>query len=98
MHLSSRHINLLPVMEGLRDYTHSNALVKFSAGSYPFIESLWVFLAKNPESLQNSGLVPNLPPYMPQAQQRLWTDEYSDVFRLIYWFDFSPKSPRPRMP
>jgi hypothetical protein len=84
MHLSSRHINLLPVMEGLRVYTHSYALVKFSEGTYPFIESLWVFLAKRPESLQLAGLSPNLPTGMPQAEPRLWTDDYSDIFRLIY--------------
>ncbi len=84
LHLSSRHINLLPVVEGLRQYTHTYALIKFTGGSYPFLESLWVFLAKRPEALQVSGLIPALPPDMPQAAPRLWTDDYSDIFRLLY--------------
>lgn len=84
MHLSSRHINLLPVMEGLREYTRTYSLVKFSEGNYPFIESLWVFLAKRPESLQVPGLTPSFPPSMPQAGPRLWTDDYSDILHLIY--------------
>ncbi len=84
IHISSRHINLLPVMEGLREYSHSYSLVKFTPGNYPFIENLWVFLAKRPQSLQIPGLSPSLPPSMPQAEPRLWTDDYSDIFRLIY--------------
>lgn len=84
MHLSSRHINLLPVVDGLREYSHTYALVKFSAGTYPFIESLWVFLAKRPEALQVPGLDPNWPPGLPPAAPRLWTDDYSDIFRLLY--------------
>jgi hypothetical protein len=84
LHLSSRHINLLPVVEGLRQYTHTYSLVKFTDGRYPFLENLWVFLAKRPESLQVPGLFPALPPSLPPAQPRLWTDDYSDIFRLLY--------------
>jgi len=84
LHLSSRHINLLPVVEGLREYTHTYSLVKFTDGRYPFLESLWVFLAKRPEALQIPNLFPALPPDMPAASPRLWTDDYSDIFRLLY--------------
>ena len=84
LHLSSRHINLLPVVEGLREYTHTYSLVNFNGAGYPFLESMWVFLAKRPEALQIPGLAPNPPPYIPQAEPRLWTDDYSDIFRLLY--------------
>jgi len=84
LHLSSRHINLLPVVEGLREYTHTYSLVKFTNGNYPFLESLWVFLARRPENLQVPGLFPAPPPDMPAAAPRLWTDDYSDIFRLLY--------------
>jgi hypothetical protein len=84
IHVSSRHINLLPVVEGLREYSHTYSLVKFTAGSYPFIENLWVFLTKRPETLHIAGISPNPPPGLPQAEPRLWTDDYSDIFRLIY--------------
>lgn len=84
IHLSSRHINLLPVVEGLRDYSGSYWLVKFANGRYPFLESLWVFLAKQPQTLEIPELIANQPPAMPKAETRLWTDDYSDIFRLIY--------------
>lgn len=84
VHLSSRHINLLPVIEGIRERSNAYTLVHFSQGSYPFLESLWVFLAKRPEALQIPGLFPSPPPTMPQADARLWTDDYSNIFQLIY--------------
>jgi hypothetical protein len=84
IHLSSRHVNLLPVIEGLREYSHCYSLVKFTEGSYPFLESLWVFLAKQPQALRIPGLMPNFPPDLPPAAPRLWTDDYSDIVRLIY--------------
>jgi hypothetical protein len=58
--------------------------VKFTDGSHPFLESLWVFLAKRPEALQVPGLFPNPPPSLPPAEPRLWTDDYSGIFRLLY--------------
>ncbi len=84
LHLSTRHINLLPVAEGLRDYTGSYSLIKFTDGEYPYLGSIWVFLAKRPEALQITGLFQNLPPSMRKAEPRLWTDDYSDIFRLLY--------------
>jgi len=84
IHLSSRHINLLPVIEGIREHLNGYSLVHFSQGTYPFIESLWVFLAKRPEALQVAGLAPSPPPAMPPAEARLWTDDYSNIFQLIY--------------
>jgi hypothetical protein len=84
VHLSSRHINLLPVIEGIREHENAHSLVYFSQGSYPFLESLWVFLAKSPAALQVPGLIPSPPPAMTQAEARLWTDDYSNIFQLIY--------------
>jgi len=83
LHLSSGHINLLPVVEGLRGYSHTYSLVKFTEESYPFLPNLWVFLAKRPQALEILGLFSNTPP-MPKAEPRLWTDDYSDIFRLLY--------------
>jgi hypothetical protein len=84
LHLSSRHINLLPVVEGLREYSRSYSLVKFTKGSYPFLDCLCVFLARRPEVFQVPGLDPTWPAAMPPAAPRLWTDDYSDIFRVIY--------------
>ena len=84
LHLSSRHINLLPVLEAVRQDRQAYSLVNFNYASYPFLESLWVFLAQRPDALQIPGLVPNPPPPMPPAEPRLWTDDYSDIFHLLY--------------
>jgi len=84
VHVSSRHIDLLPVLEGLTEYYHSYSLVKFTEGSYPFLESLWVFIARRPQDVQIDGLLPNPPPFRNSIQPRLWTDDYSDIFRLLY--------------
>jgi len=84
VHVSSRHIDLLPVMEGLTEHYHGYSLVKFTGGSYPFLESLWVFIARHPEDLQVDGLLPNPPPFKNSIPPRLWTDDYSDIFRLLY--------------
>ncbi|HTZ45971.1 MAG TPA: hypothetical protein VMH20_00160 [Verrucomicrobiae bacterium] len=59
--------------------------MRFNAASYPFIESLWVFLAKKPQALQVLGLNPAPPPIKPPLPEpRVWTDDYSDIFRLLY--------------
>lgn len=84
IHLSSRHINLLPVLEGLASQYHARSLINFTEGSYPFLESLWVFLARRPEDLQVEGLYPNPPPIPNNVPPRVWTDDYSDIFRLLY--------------
>jgi hypothetical protein len=56
----------------------------FTEGSYPFLESLWVFIAKNPDDLRVPGLLPNPPPFTRAATARLWTDDYSDIVSLLY--------------
>jgi hypothetical protein len=84
IHVSSRHINLLPVLEGLTAHYNAYSLVRFTEGSYPFLESLWVFIARRPGALQFDGLAANPPPIPNTIPPRLWTDDYSDIFRLLY--------------
>lgn len=83
IHVSSRHINLLPVLEGLTADYHGYSLVKFTDGSYPFLENLLVFIARRPEDVQIDGLVPNPPSFQNSVSPRVWTDDYSDIFRLL---------------
>ena len=84
LHLSSRHVNLLPVVEGIRNHLQYYSLVRFTRASFPFTENLWVFLACRPEALRVPGLTEIRPPLGPIASPRLWTDDHSDIFRLIY--------------
>ncbi len=84
VHVSSRHINLLPVLKGLTAHYAGYSLINFTDGSYPFLESLWVFIARHPEDLRIDALFPNPPPFGDKTPPRLWTDDYSDIFHLLY--------------
>jgi hypothetical protein len=83
IHVSSRHINLMPVIEGTAAYYKSSKLVRFERTDYPYLSNLWVFLARNPEDLQVNGMHSNPPP-LPKVAPRVWTDDYSDIIRLLY--------------
>jgi spermidine synthase len=84
LHLSSHHINLLPVVEGIRDYLHYSLVVHYSQPEYPFSESLWAFLARDSRGLAVPDLTERRPRHLPAVSPRLWTDDHSDIFRLIY--------------
>ena len=81
VHASSRHINLFPVLQGLCAYFHADAvIVDVNTAQDPFETSYWVLLARHPGALNIPGLPPSgQMPFPP----RLWTDDYSDIVRLI---------------
>lgn len=83
IHVSSRHINLMPVIEGTADHFHAAMLIRAQEAGYPFMPNLWVFLARNPEALQVPGLDPVVPEF-PKTAPRIWTDDYSDIISLLY--------------
>lgn len=84
IHVSSRHINLMPLMEGVAQHYNARILARFVPEGYPFLDNLWVFLAKHPEDLDVTGLVANPPPFPNHPDPRVWTDDYSDILRLLY--------------
>jgi len=84
IHVSSRHINLMPVIEGLAEHYNAALLVRFANADYPFLDNLWVFMAHRPEDLHVDGLLPASPPLPNNIKPRLWTDSYSDIIRLLY--------------
>ena len=84
IHVSSRHINLMPVIEGIAEHYNAPMLVRFVYASYPFLPNLWVILARNQQDLEVQGLVANPPPLPQNVAPRVWTDEYSDIIRLLY--------------
>jgi hypothetical protein len=83
VHVSSRHINLFPVLQGACTYFHADAVIDVNTAKIPFMTSYWVFLARHPSALNIQGLEQSLPPFEKQIPPRLWTDDYSDIFRLI---------------
>jgi spermidine synthase len=84
IHVSSRHINLMPAIEGIAEYYNASILTRFTNESYPFLDNLWVFLARRPADLQVRGLLPSPPPLPNNVPPRVWTDDYSDIIRLLY--------------
>jgi hypothetical protein len=70
-------------MQGARTYFHADAVIDVNTAQIPFMTSYWVFLARHPSALNIQGLEQSLPPFEKQIPPRLWTDDYSDIFRLI---------------
>jgi hypothetical protein len=83
VHVSSRHINLLPVLQGASAYFHADLVIAVDNSKYPFETNTWVLLARHPGVLNIQGLKQTPPPANMQVPPRLWTDDYSDIFRLI---------------
>lgn len=84
IHVSSRHINLMPVIEGIAAHYKAPMLARFVYAGYPYLDNLWVILARQPQDLEVSGLVANPPPLPTDVPPRVWTDDYSDIIRLLY--------------
>jgi hypothetical protein len=83
VHVSSRHINLFPVLQGLSAYFHADSVIDVNNGEDPFKTSYWVLLTRHPGALNIQGLETTPLPAEMQIPPRLWTDDYSDIFRLI---------------
>jgi len=78
--VSSRHINVLPVLQGTVACFHADSVIDVNTADDPFTTNCWVFLARNPGALNIPGLPP---PGEMQIPPPFWTDDYSDIFRLI---------------
>jgi spermidine synthase len=83
VHISSRHINLFPVLQGLIAYFHADSVIDVNVADDPFSTSYWVFLVRHTGTLNIQGLQQTPLPFEKQIPPRLWTDDYSDIFRLI---------------
>jgi hypothetical protein len=84
VHITSRHINLLPVLGGIAQHYDAAMLVRLTPGNYPFLDNLWAILARRADDLRIQGLVPNPPPLEGHVPPQLWTDDYSNIVRLLY--------------
>jgi len=81
IHVSSRHVDLFPVVLGAAEYSRANSLVHEGKG--PFLSNCWVLLARQGAVLGSLGLNQVFPPDRTDRSPRLWSDDYSDIFRLI---------------
>jgi hypothetical protein len=71
------------VLEGVIAYFHADSVTDVNADDDPFSTSCWVLLARHPGTLNIKGLENAPHPATMQVPARLWTDDYSDIFRLI---------------
>lgn len=83
VHISSRHVNLLPVVLGAAGHFRAESLIYYQEGRGPFLSNCWVLLSRNAGVLASLGLQQNLPPGIESIKPRLWTDDYSDIVTLL---------------
>ncbi|MGZ4815043.1 MAG: spermidine synthase, partial [Terriglobales bacterium] len=84
VHITSRHVNLVPVLQGAANYLNVPYVLTLNHRQGPILDSLWFLMARNPEMLKIEGLNQITIKYVHNVGPRLWTDDYSDVFRLLY--------------
>jgi hypothetical protein len=84
VHITSRHVNLSPVLEGVSAHFRVANLITLNPRQGPVFQSCWVLLARHPRLLNLPGLGQIAVRPSQQVRPRLWTDDYSDIFRLLY--------------
>jgi hypothetical protein len=83
VHISSRHVDLSPVIYGLAQQYQVPIVISNNETKDPFLRSMWVLFARNPETLAIPGLGQIILPGQIPTKMQLWTDDRSDVFRLL---------------
>ncbi|MGA2802650.1 MAG: fused MFS/spermidine synthase [Verrucomicrobiota bacterium] len=87
-HISSRFLNLRPVIGNLAAHFQLQAIVNADdepatpGGKLP---SCWVALARRPEDLGLLRDDPRWLPLPPEPGMRLWTDDYSNILSIFDW-------------
>ncbi|MBI3478533.1 MAG: hypothetical protein HY010_22625 [Acidobacteria bacterium] len=84
VHITSRHVNLVPVLLGAAQHFHSQSRMTMSHGQGLTFDSGWFLMSKGPDSLNIPGLESITVQYVYEVGPRLWTDDHSDIIRLIY--------------
>jgi hypothetical protein len=84
IHISTNHIDLMPVMQGLVAHYHAASAMRFDVEVDPYWTSCWVVIARNTNELSYFGeMLQPLPSPSEKLPARLWTDNYSDIVRLL---------------
>jgi hypothetical protein len=85
VHISNRHLDLVPVVWLLADYFHLNRVVIDDPGnSSGVFRSLWMLLARDPVLLSSPAIASrgkDLGDYSPSI--KLWTDDYSNLLQIL---------------
>jgi hypothetical protein len=82
-HISNKILDLTPVLQGLSKEFHL-ALVLVNSKDGPVTSSSrWGLLSRNPEALRFPKLERRAEPPLAGAPSVLWTDDYSNLFRIV---------------
>jgi hypothetical protein len=85
VHISNRHLDLVPVVWTLADYFGLSRIVIDDPGkgieNFP---SLWVLLTRDPSLLEKPAFLSRARPIEGYVSPvRLWTDDYSNLFQIL---------------
>lgn len=83
VHISNRHFDLRPVVEGFADHFHLTAVTITSDGDDDLgtDDAEWVLLARDPETLDVEEI--QTVADAPQERRILWTDNRSNLFEVL---------------
>lgn len=86
VHISNRHLDLVPVVWTLADHFHlSRMLIDDPGNGVTTNCSLWVLLARNPALLAIPQIANRAVPMAGYISPiRLWTDDYNNLFQILH--------------
>ena len=85
-HIGNPHLNLQPVLAQLADYFGMKAvLIEAEGDGQARDDSIWVLMTRNATFLDQPEIVEHsLPVEDSGGRLRLWTDDYSNLFQILY--------------
>ncbi len=87
MHITNRHLDLLPVMENLARHFHLHwALIPFESDKREWwrYSNKWVLLTRDPAFLEQPAIREAATTPEPSARRvPLWTDDYASLFAIL---------------
>ena len=86
IHAGNPHLDLQPVLAQLANHFGLEAILIESKGDEQALDdSLWVLMTRNTAFLQHPKIVEHSQPVEDyDGRLRLWTDEYSNLFQILY--------------
>lgn len=83
-HISNKVLDLRPVLSALAAQNHLSVVrLNKPRSNDPGELSDWVLLARNPSALDLAPFHDHLAPMPPPDRRLLWTDDYSNLFRVL---------------
>lgn len=85
VHISNRYIDLQPVLaEAVRAFDkHARLVDTDDIDALGILGATWVLVADSEDELANEAIASISEPLAPERSVRLWTDDFSDVYRLL---------------